>query len=217
MAMQLVRHLLDAVLPPRCLACGSIASADTDICPVCDESFLTALPLGAFVYAGPVADVITRAKYSRDLAAARGLARIFAGAVDDVFVDVDAVTFVPAHWMRALQRGFDLPAILADALASRRRRPFVQVLRASRRDASLAASSSVDERRTLVAGRFATTSTAKQWAGKRVLVIDDVHTTGATLNAALTTLQTAGIDAVPLVLAVTPAPDGAVPTALTEA
>ena len=182
---------------------------------MCDEGFLTALPLGAFVYVGPVADVITRAKYSRDLAAARGLARIFAAAVDDVEGDIDAVTFVPAHWLRALQRGFDLPAILADALASRRRRPFMQLLRASRRDASLAASSSVDERRMLVAGRFVTTSKAKQLAGKRALVIDDVHTTGATLSAAIATLQAAGIEAVPLVLAVTPAPDGAVPTMLT--
>lgn len=211
--MELVRHLLDAVLPPRCLACG-VVGAVTDICPVCEEGFCPALPLGAFIYVGPVADVITRAKYSRDLAAARGLARIFAAAVDDVAVDVDAVTFVPAHWVRAVQRGFDVPAILADAVAARRQKPLVELLKAQRRDASLAASSSVDERRALVAGRFVTTSNASLLAGKRVLVIDDVHTTGATLTACIDTLRAAGIDAVPLVLAVTPAPDGTVPTTL---
>lgn len=214
-AMPSVRHFLDAVLPPRCLACGVIDDGASDVCPTCREHLHDARPLGAFVYVGPVADLITRAKYSRDLATARGLARVFAAAVDGLAEDVDAVTFVPAHWLRALQRGFDLPALLADALADRRRRPFVQLLRAKRRDARLAAAGSVEERRALVDGRFVPTASATAWRGKRVLVIDDVHTTGATLSAVVAALLAAGIDAVPLVLAVTPSVDGSVPTTLT--
>ena len=216
---------LDAVLPSRCLACAVVideSDGSNDLCPVCREQLVMAPAPGLFVYAGPIVDVIQRAKYSRDLGSALGLARVFAdgiGALPDdvhgsrldpaVIGAVDAVTFVPAHWTRALARGFDLPALLADALAARLQRPWRQLLRAGRRDQRLATASSVEDRARLVAGRFRVKG-ARSLAGKRVLLVDDVHTTGATLGEATAVLTAAGANVVVVALAFTPPPSAPV-------
>ncbi len=231
---------LDAVLPSRCLACAVVVDTDngndgdddgpSDLCPLCREQLVMGPAPGLFVYAGPIVDIIQRAKYSRDLGSALGLARLFAdgigvladgigglpphdphgGRLDPAVVGaVDVVTFVPAHWTRALARGFDLPALLADGVAARLQRPWRQLLRAGRRDQRLATASSVEDRARLVAGRFHVKG-GGSLAGQRVLLVDDVHTTGATLGEATAVLAAAGADVVVVALAFTPPPSAPV-------
>lgn len=224
---------LDAVLPSRCLACAVIVDTDNDgdtgpldLCPVCREQLVMGPAPGLFVYAGPIVDIIQRAKYSRDLGSALGLARLFAdgigalpahhvqgghdGRLDPAVIGaVDVVTFVPAHWTRALSRGFDLPALLADGVAARLHRPWRQLLRAGRRDQRLATASSASDRARLVAGRFHVKG-GGSLAGQRVLLVDDVHTTGATLGEATAVLTAAGADVVVVALAFTPPPSAPV-------
>ena len=213
---------LNALLPGRCLACAVVVDGvidgvigGADFCPVCREQVVRASAPGVLVYAGPLVDVIHRAKYSRDLGAALGLVRLLVLSVDGldgaqraVLDAVDVVTCVPAHWTRAVGRGFDLPALLADGLASRVQRPWRRLLRAGRRDPRLADADSVQERARLVQGRFrlARGLTPSSVAGMRVLLVDDVHTTGATLAEAAAVLADAGADVVVLALAWTPPP-----------
>ena len=149
--------------------------------------------------------MIQRAKYGPDRAVAQGLALWWQQhCAGDISQQADAVAFVPAHWTRRLARGFDLPAVLAAALATGSR-PLVDVLVARRRDPRLAESASKVERARIVGGRFvARTKLTAGLVGKRVLVVDDVHTTGATLTEACRVLNDVGLIAVALPLAVTP-------------
>ncbi|HZL56746.1 MAG TPA: phosphoribosyltransferase family protein [Bryobacteraceae bacterium] len=127
------------------------------------------------------------------------LARPLAGflaraiAVDERF---DAVTAVPLYWRRKLQRGFNQAELLARQVARQRNVPFLMALR-RRRATEVQASLAMAGRRRNVAGAFVAIPRADV-RGKRILLIDDVMTTGATASACATILKRAGAQSVSL-------------------
>ena len=199
---------VDVVLPPRCVACAVVLDTVSGTagawCEVCADELEPAPRPGLLAYAGGLSALIQRAKYSRDVGAAHALASLMADRLDsDVIGAVDVVTFVPAHWSRAMVRGFDLPGLLADAVALKLGLPCRALLTVHRRGPRVAQATSRAERQRLVAGRFLCSPHARR---QRVLLIDDVHTTGATLGAATEALQAGGASAVVArTLALTPA------------
>jgi len=108
----------------------------------------------------------------------------------DVLAEVDCLVPVPLHWRRERQRGFNQAREIARHLGP----PVIGALvrrRATRPQVELAA----DRRRMNVADAFAA---RRAWfrgfevRGKQVLLVDDVSTTGATLEACAAVLRDAG-------------------------
>jgi predicted amidophosphoribosyltransferase len=146
-----------------------------------------------FVYEGSARRVVTGAKYRNQRSSLTRLAN----AMATITIDVDAITWAPTSRARRRGRGFDQSEVLARAMARRLRRP---CLRALRRVSSRPQTGHTLESR-LGAPAFEPTRRAPE----RVLLVDDVITTGATLTAACRALRRAGASEVhALVLAFTP-------------
>ena len=203
---------LRALTGPRCPGClaplADPAALDGRPCaacrrrpPACDRLF------AGWLYAPPLREVVHGLKFHRldYLAAALGgdLARRFAPVLDDC----GAVVPVPLHWARALARGYNQAELVARELADPAARPLVRALRrraATRPQTGL----SRPRRRANLAGAF-------RWRGRPLaggaphwLLVDDVLTTGATLESAARTLKRAGVGRVTaLVVAITPHPE----------
>lgn len=102
----------------------------------------------------------------------------------------EAVVPVPLHWRRRWQRGFNQAALLARAVARRYGLPVTHALRRARATA-VQAGLSRSARRANVTGAFKVRRGA-QLDGKRVLLVDDVMTTGATARACALALKQVG-------------------------
>jgi len=147
-------------------------------------------------YEGTLRELIHLYKYGRIEPLWRPLSELLASALplDERF---DAVTPVPLHWRRQWQRGFNQSELLARAMARRRGIPALRALRRVRPTRTQAGLSNT-ERRKNVAAAFRCRRGSQALAGKRVLLIDDVMTTGSTAAACARALQQAGAASVVL-------------------
>jgi ComF family protein len=146
-------------------------------------------------YEGSLRELIHLFKYSGMKPLAHPLAKLMERAlpVDDRY---DAVVAVPLHWRKRMQRGFNQAELLARHIARRRNLPLLNALRRGRAteiQASLAAAG----RRKNVAGAFIRNPKI-DLTNKRILLIDDVMTTGATARACAAVLKRGGADSVSL-------------------
>ncbi|MBA2617694.1 MAG: ComF family protein [Rubrobacter sp.] len=171
---------------PTCERCGVPTAFDTPACGACknvDFSFETArAPLR---YEGVGKEIVHALKYRGYTAVVEKLAAPLLAEV--VVGGFDAVVPVPLHKARLRQRGFNQAALLARGLARRMNSPVsdtLQVVRITRDQVELSAA----ERRRNVAGAF---SAGARTRG-RLLLVDDVFTTGATTNACAAALLRAG-------------------------
>lgn len=157
------------------------------LCRLGLNRFDAAYAFGA--YEGALRKLIHLFKYSgvRTLARPLGAKLALALPPGESF---DVIVPAPLHWMRWLQRGFNQSNLLARELQRRVRVPIVRALRRLRMTRVQAGLSRAG-RRANVAGAFR----ARKSAGvrnRRVLLVDDVLTTGATANACAATLKRAG-------------------------
>lgn len=194
--------LLDLIAPRRCAACDRVIDVRGGLfCRPCDALAERYHGVGAvFEYGGPVADAIGRFKYEgrSDLGRVLGLrmaeeAGVWAGRVDGIVP-------VPLHWRRRRTRGYDQAALLARPVARGLRVPSLfRCLRRVRNTPSQVALPHADRLRN-VRGAFQSRGLE---GSPRLLLVDDVRTTGATLAAAADALRVAGAgDVRTLVLAV---------------
>jgi ComF family protein len=131
-------------------------------------------------------DLIHLLKYGRVKTLARPLSVLLAQALprDEVF---DATVPVPLYWLRRIKRGFNQSELLARGLARRTGIPMLKALRRVRPTPTQAGLSN-SARRQNVASAFRSQGVQE----KRILLIDDVMTTGATAAACALALKQAG-------------------------
>jgi ComF family protein len=221
------RWALDFALPPRCAGCGAIVAEVHSFCPECwkgveflgDSGCATCgIPLqatdfgtcavclakppriartrSAVAYDELSRSLAIRLKYGRKVAIARTMARYMAPLVAR---DGDALIVpVPLHRTRLWRRGFNQSALVARALSRQLKiATDPMLLRRIRRTPPLKGMSPLQRRKT-VAGAFRVADKAAI-AGKTIILVDDVLTTGSTAEACARTLKRAGAARVELI------------------
>lgn len=183
--------------PPGCQRCGRKGIRRSD-CGYCRSRFpvrLTKLRAG-YAYDGAMRRAVQRFKYSREFERGRDLGRLLASRYRELMPRdrVDFIVPVPLHQRRLRERGFNQSAVLAGELqevvgapvvpaVTRIRNTPPQVrLQGHQRMSNLSGAFDVEE------------GDLHEVQGKRVLVVDDVTTTGATVAAVALTLQRAGAE-----------------------
>ena len=149
-------------------------------------------------YEGTLRELIHLYKYTGVQTLAKPLARMLAAALPrDLRMDV--ITPVPLHWRREWRRGFNQSQLLAKCLSKRIGLPAARLLRRVQATSVQAGLSNTDRRKN-VSKAFRCLRTAKV-EGKRILLVDDVMTTGSTGAACAQALKKAGAARVTLLTA----------------
>ncbi|MDX1619604.1 MAG: phosphoribosyltransferase family protein [Nitriliruptorales bacterium] len=146
-------------------------------------------------YRGVVADTVVASKLRGASAVWPALGVRLAEQLPRHARTVDAVTAVPTEPRRRKHRGFDHAWLFARGVAAQLHIPAVATLEARRGARDQGAIASIDERQQLPPGTF---EASRSLAGARLLLVDDVLTTGATFTAAVSALAEAGATAVHL-------------------
>jgi ComF family protein len=167
------------------------------VCSAC-RSGLRALDRAASFgfYEGPLRSLIHLYKYSGMKPLARQLAAFLESAIP-IDQSFDAVVPVPLHWRKQWQRGFNQAELLARRIAKHHGVPLLGALKRKHSTAVQATLAKAGRRRN-VQGAFAIREKVAV-AGRKILLIDDVMTTGATANACASVLKRAGAQSVSLV------------------
>lgn len=153
------------------------------------RGFDAAYSFGA--YEGTLRQLIHIYKYGRVRTLSQPLARLLDRALprDERF---DVITAVPLHWRRRWQRGFNQAELLAREIGRKSGVPFARTLRRVRATRAQAGLSNTARRRNVSTAFECRRNSRARLAGKRVLLIDDVMTTGSTAAACARALKDAG-------------------------
>lgn len=198
-------HRIFALLfPPRCVLCRKfLTKAETDYCHDCRQSapqmqksnlrfsFLAGWT-AVWYYKDNVRGSILRYKFGNRRHYAPAYGRSLAMKLVNVgWEPFDTLTFVPIAPLRRLTRGYDQVALLADTIGNELGIKPCRTLRKIRNTPPQSRLGDAARRRANVLGAY-TAVNPEHIRGKRILLLDDIITTGATASECARVLLTAG-------------------------
>lgn len=204
--LDLIAHLL---YPWKCVFCESVLK-DTDICRECEEklsytvgdSAMQKFPfidkcVSPLYYKDKVRASVHRYKFGGCSAYSRRYAALMSDCVENNLDcrSIDVISWIPLSKKRLRQRGYDQARLLAEEIAAKTGLPCRQLLQKVKNNSAQSLTRDAKQRRENVAGVYALDDGADV-SGLRILLVDDVVTTGATMSEAARILRKAGAKSV---------------------
>lgn len=201
----LLELILDILFPPKCMLCGKLLqNEERTLCRSCtcgelpefegksrEVPFFEAC-VSPFHYETPISDAILRLKFHGMQSYAQQFAAWMAVLVREKLEGkYDFVSWVPCSRRRVWTRGFDQAKLLALALAKELDAEAICTLKKIKHNPKQSRTASAAVRRANVMGVYRAVN-PEQFRNKRILLVDDVLTTGATLSECGKTLRLAG-------------------------
>lgn len=201
--MKLLSLIAALLFPPKCVLCGKLLRRqETDLCHICRVEAPVCPPMRkslSFVaqwsvlwyYKDNVRRSLLRYKFHNAQSYASVYGRLLAMKVQQELPEYDILTWIPISSQRFRQRGYDQVELLAKAIGPELGKTPVPTLKKIRDNPPQSGITGQAERRANVLGVYRVTD-PKAIAGKRILLLDDIVTTGATISEASRVLLTAG-------------------------
>lgn len=202
--MRIWDRLLDLLFPRRCVFCHKLIETEDPMCRDCRRKIslmagerhkkkLTASVdcYAPLFYEGDVRASLLRYKFQGQSVYAEVYGEFLSKCIDENEISCDSITWVPLSWRRLHRRGYDQARLLAEQIASRYGYSCVPLLKKVRDNPAQSRTGDAAKRKANVAGAYAAIN-EERIKGKRILLVDDIVTTGATLCEAVKTLKAAG-------------------------
>ena len=198
--------LANLLFPPKCHFCRAVLSGDEiDLCNSCRDTApefskakrnisLIAQWTAVWYYKGDVRQSIHSFKFANARRYADVYARQMAVAIIQAgFADsFDCISWVPISFLRYLKRGYNQSALMAKALSKELGVPTQRLLKKVRHTPAQSGIQGGAQRKANIANAYIAINT-ENIRGRKVLLVDDVLTTGATVSECAKTLATAGV------------------------
>jgi ComF family protein len=191
------REKIVAVGSPLCPVCGVPFATENGIDHPCGHCLTTRRPFAgaraAVRFEGPVQELIHRFKYGKKVHLSRPLGLLTATTLADFLpaTAADYIVPVPLHRRRLRERGFNQSQLIGQILAKSWKIPLsvhnLRRIRWTNPQTGLSAT----ERERNIRGAFAVAA-PDRLEGKRLLLVDDVYTTGSTVSECAKTLRQSG-------------------------
>lgn len=199
-----IDYLLDLLFPPKCLLCNRVLEKDQlDLCGECrvqqplhpvSKNKFTFIDswLALWYYKDEARQSLLRYKFQGKRCYAAGYGRLLSMKVQqEMDGKFDLITWVPVSKARRFNRGYDQVELLAKAVSAELNVPCEDCLRKIRNNKPQSGIVGQAKRRANVLGVYKPIDKAVI-AGKRILLMDDIITTGATAGECARVLLTAG-------------------------
>lgn len=202
---RLISGLLDLLFPPKCAFCRRLVKSNNNLlCPDCRANLpytedggaqhgdFFRLCISALYYEDTVRQALLRYKFQGSSGYAGTFGRLLADCIRaNLRGQYDLISWVPLSRERLRERGYDQAMLLAQAAALELQDVAVSTLDKVRNAEKQSGVGSAEKRRANISGAYRVAD-AELIQGRRILLIDDIVTTGATLSECARTLLEGG-------------------------
>lgn len=181
------------IAPAFCVHCYTFLSEDLFLCNSCQTSIIPIVTRDLFItdayqakvfaisnYKEPLRSLTLAKQYGNRLAS-KQLGQLLWQKTDLHAVDFDCIVPVPLHWTRYAWRWFNQADVIAQELSKASGKPVIHLLKRNR-NTGYQAGLSREKRLKNLCQAFTLLDQTKAYKGKKILLVDDVMTTGTTLK-----------------------------------